>query len=216
MKYKAVLFDLDGTLLDTLADLAYSVNAVLNTYGYPEHAVDAYRYFVGEGIKVLVQRAFPVGTVSEENLDQMVEAVEAEYAVRWIDHTLPYPGVPEMLSYLEEKDIPKAILSNKPHKFTVKTTEALLPDWFFTAVYGIEDGMPKKPDPFGALKILQGMGIEPHQALFLGDTGTDMVTATKGGLFPVGVLWGFRPAEELLKAGARALLNHPLEIKEII
>ena len=216
MKYKAVIFDLDGTLLDTLTDLAYSVNAVLKTYGYPEHAVDVYRYFVGDGIKVMVQRAFPVGTANEENLDKMVEAVEEEYGVRWLDHTCSYPGVPEMLSYLEDKDIPKAIFSNKPHKYTVATTEVLLPDWSFTAIYGIKDGMPKKPDPFGALKIIQDMGIEPHQALYLGDTGTDMVTATKGGLFPVGVLWGFRPAEELLEAGARALLNHPLEIREII
>ncbi len=216
MRYKAIVFDLDGTLLDTLTDLAFSVNSVLRTFGYPEHAVDAYRYFVGDGIKAMVQRAFPKGTVDEKNLKELVEAVEEEYSVRWIDHTLPYPGVPEMLSYLENKDIPKAIFSNKPHKYTIKTVETFLPGRSFTAIYGIKEGIPRKPDPFGALKIIQQMGIEPHQALYLGDTGTDMLTATKGGLFPVGALWGFRSAAELLEAGAKALLNHPLEIKEII
>jgi len=212
MIYRAIIFDLDGTLLDTLKDLAYSVNAVLKEKGFNEHSVDAYRYFVGDGIEALVRRAFPEDKITDPDIPVLVKAVKDEYQKRWAEHTHPYPGIEAMLDHLEDSGIPKAVFSNKPHVFTTLTVESLLSRWSFAAVQGIEDGVPKKPDPGGALKLAEQMGIKPEHIVYLGDTATDMKTAVAGNFFPVGALWGFRSAEELLEGGAGMLVNKPQDI----
>lgn len=216
MSYKAVIFDLDGTLLDTLEDLALSVNAVLKERGYEKHPVKAYRYFVGDGIDVLVKRAFPEEvTGSEHELEQLVKAVKEEYSRRWADHTRPYPGVTVLLNFLAEKKIPMAVFSNKPHEFALLTVDKLLPGWSFFEVCGIRPGIPRKPDPQGALLISHKMKIQPGEIVYLGDTGTDMQTAKAGGFYAVGALWGFRPAEELKREGALMLASSPADLKKL-
>ena len=212
MIYRAIIFDLDGTLLDTLKDLAFSVNAVLQEKGYNEHPVDAYRFFVGDGIETLVRRAFPDDKADDLDFPELVKAVKEEYRKRWADHTLPYPGIKEMLDYFEGSGIPKAIFSNKPHEFTTLTVDKLLSRWHFAVVQGIEDGVPKKPDPAGALKVASIMGVKPEEIVYLGDTATDMKTAVTGNFFPVGALWGFRPADELMEAGASMLAEKPQDL----
>jgi len=211
MNYKAIIFDLDGTLLDTLKDLALSANTVLERRGYRGHSEDKYRYFVGEGIEVLVKKALPPEAAEHENLGEIVQEVKNEYGRRWADHTAPYPGIPELLDNLEEKGLPKAILSNKPHEFTIITVEALLPRWYFHAVQGISE-LPRKPDPAGAFRIADKLGLAPSEILYVGDTATDMKTAVAAGMYPVGVLWGFRTAQELLENGAQTLISHPEEL----
>lgn len=209
MKYKAIIFDLDGTLLHTLEDLALSTNAVLEKNGFTAHPVDAYRYFVGDGIEMLVKRAFPKEAWSISSLEGLVQEVKEEYGRRWADHTKPYPGVPEMLNVLEKMSIPKAVFTNKPHRFALLTVEKLLADWKFTDVIGIDPKMPRKPDPTGALLIARNMNLKPAEIVYVGDTNTDMKTALAGGFFPAAALWGFRPAEELLAGGARFMATTP-------
>ncbi len=212
MDHKAIIFDLDGTLLDTLQDLAFSVNAILRQKGFKEHPIDDYRYFVGDGIEVLVQRAFPADKNDSNDLTTLVKEVKEEYSRRWSEHTRPYPGVPEMLDFLEARKIPKAIFSNKPHEFTTLTVETLLAKWNFTAICGIKAGVSRKPDPKGALLIAEKMQIKPDQIIYLGDTNTDMQTAVAGKFFPVGALWGFRSAKELSDGGAQILAESPQDV----
>ena len=216
MKLEAILFDLDGTLLYTLEDLALSVNAVLHRYGYPEHPLQDYRFLVGEGVEMLVKNSLPEGSRSPELINELMQAVQEEYRCRWQDHTRPYSGVSELLNGLEEKKIPKAILSNKPHEFTVLTVENILPHWQFDAVEGVRANMPRKPDPAGAIAIAHKLGVEPSQFAYLGDTKTDMQTALAAGMFPVGATWGFRPEEELKESGAKKLVNSPEEVLTVI
>lgn len=216
MLYKAIIFDLDGTLLDTLEDLALSVNAVLRQHGFSEHPVADYRYFVGDGIDILVSRAFPEESIKNgKDVEYLVNAVKEEYARRWGDHTRPYPGIPEMLDLLEEKQVPKAIFSNKPNEFAVLTVNKLLPGWKFEEVCGIQSGIPRKPDPYGAVIIAEKIMVKPKEIVYLGDTDTDMLTAVRGGFYPVGALWGFRSAEELLKSGAGMLAQKPMDVAEL-
>ncbi len=215
MSYKAIIFDLDGTLLDTLQDLANSVNTILSQKGFKEHPVDNFRFFVGEGIEVLVKKALPADKAEGKYITGIVNEVKEEYSRRWSEHTRPYPGVPEMLDFLQERNIPKAIFSNKPHEFTTATVEALLPGWDFTDVCGIKTGVSPKPDPQGALFIAEKMQIKPEKIIYLGDTRTDMQTAVAGNFFPVGALWGFRPAEELLDSGARILAKSPQDVIDL-
>ncbi|MFO8192502.1 MAG: HAD family hydrolase [Bacillota bacterium] len=215
LRYKAVIFDLDGTLLDTLEDLALSVNAVLRRFGFPEHDVEAYRYFAGDGIEMLVRRAFPQEEGEKSNFADLVKIVNEEYARRWPEHTKPYPGIPALLDFLEEQQIPMAIFSNKPHRFVRQTVETLLPDYKFFTVQGLEEGIPRKPDPTGALQIVEQMHLKPEEIVYVGDTNTDMRTAAAGGFYAAGVLWGFRSADELQKEGAQLLVREPLQLRDL-
>ena len=216
MTPRAVIFDLDGTLLDTLEDLADSMNAVLRSMGYPEHPVDAYRYFVGEGMEMLARRALPDAEVSDELVGRCVAAMQREYGRRWADKTRPYPGVPEMLDELERRRFPKAVFSNKPDSFTQLTVRELLSEWRFEPVLGIRPGVPRKPDPAGALEIASRLRVEPEACLYVGDTSTDMQTARAAGMIPLGATWGFRPAAELEESGAEHLLGRPADLLEFL
>ncbi|MFA6133809.1 MAG: HAD family hydrolase [Phycisphaerae bacterium] len=210
--FKAVIFDLDGTLLDTLEDLADSMNSVLAGMGFPPHPIDAYKYFVGDGIVLLVERALPEGHRDEATVAATVQAQRREYGKRWADKSRPYEGVPQLLDKLTERGIPVAILSNKPHDFTGIVVARLLPQWQFAAVIGEGEGTPKKPAATGALRISAQLSLSPEECLYVGDTNTDMQTAAAAGMYAAGALWGFRTAPELLAAGAKTLLAHPLDL----
>ncbi|HHN46543.1 MAG TPA: HAD family hydrolase [Planctomycetes bacterium] len=212
MPRSAVLFDLDGTLLDTIEDLGDSMNAVLRSLGLPLHDYEAYKVFVGDGIRNLVMRALPEERRDEGSLKHCRDLLWAEYSKRWRDKTRPYADIPEMLDALAARNIAMAILSNKPDEFTQKVVGAMLSRWRFAAVQGMREGVPIKPDPSAALDIAGKLGIAPADFVYLGDTGTDMKTAASAGMFAVGALWGFRSGEELAASGARMLIRSPLEL----
>ncbi len=212
MPCHAVLFDLDGTLLDTLEDLADSTNAALAELLVPGHPLEAYKQLVGDGLENLVRRALRQEPPDEAQLARGLELTRREYALRWADKTRPYPGIPDLLDDLSRRKIPMAVFSNKPHEFTRLCVSRLLAGWQFQAVQGATPELPRKPDPRGSLMIAAKMGVEPRDVLYLGDTNTDMRTAVAAGMFPVGALWGFRTADELLATGAAALAKTPTDV----
>ena len=216
MKYKAVLFDLDGTLLDTLEDIADSMNYVLSSFNMPTHEINAYKYFVGNGMDQLVYKSFPENCRNEALLVQGYEAMRVEYDKRCYDKTAPYKGIPEMLDELTAKGMKLTVLSNKPDHFTKTMTARLLGKWQFHPVLGVRPPIPKKPDPAGAFEILNELEIEPQEFLYLGDTGVDMITAKKAGMYAVGVLWGFRDADELNSNGAKVLIKEPADLIKLL
>ena len=216
LKYSAVVFDLDGTLLDTLADLGDAVNRVLAERGFPTHPMDAYRYFVGDGSAVLIDRALPEAVRGTDVHRECLAAFMADYDRSWKVKTRLYDGIPEMLDALTAREIDMAILSNKSHPFTVNCVQDLLSKWRFKAVFGLRDDVPRKPDPAGALEIAGLLEAEPDRMIYLGDTAIDMQTAASAGMFPVGALWGFRTREELLENGAKSLIHHPGELLRLM
>jgi len=212
VRYRALISDLDGTLLDTLEDLADSVNAALARLGLPHREIDAYKYFIGDGRRALALRALPKDRRDEATIDSLLVRIGEEYERRWMNHTKPYEGIPRLLDTLTARGVRMAILSNKLHGYTEAVVSKLLPDWSFEFVLGESPSTPRKPDPSGAMHIVERMGIEPGECLYIGDSGVDMQTATAAGLYPVGVLWGFRTADELLSNGAKALVEKPADI----
>ncbi len=213
---KAVLFDLDGTLLDTLTDLADSMNAVLARLGHPTHPRDAYRYFVGDGLEILAKRVLPEADCHQPMIQRCAEEMRTEYQRRWADKTQPYEGIAELLDSLSDRGLRLTILSNKPDDSTKLMVNHFLPDWQWSQVRGARPQTPKKPDPSGALAIAGQLNLAPQQFLYLGDTNTDMQTATAAGMYPVGALWGFRTRTELEESGAKAILHHPLDLLKLI
>jgi phosphoglycolate phosphatase len=212
MKHQAIIFDMDGTLLDTIEDIADSMNQVLSRFGFTGPNVEAYKTFVGDGVESLVKRVLPQESITEDLVLRCVAAMREEYGRRWHNKTRPYPGIPELLDALQKQNIPMAILSNKLQEFTQIMAAELLGRWFFKVVLGARPLIPKKPDPTAALEIAQLLQLPPGHILYLGDTGTDMKTAVAAGMVPLGVLWGFRTAEELTASGAKALLVKPLDL----
>ena len=216
MTYRALISDLDGTLLDTLQDLADSVNAALGRLGLPGHELEAYKYFVGDGRRMMALRALPEDRRDEATLERLSVLITEEYFFGWTSKTRPYDGIPELLDALTSRGIRMAVLSNKPHEYTYPMVGELLSRWSFEVVAGESLEFPKKPDPTGARRILSLMNIKPDECLYIGDSGVDMQTATAAGLFPVGVLWGFRTAEELLENGAKLLVEKPADILALL
>ena len=216
MSYRAVIFDLDGTLLDTLGDIANSCNNALMKHGFPTHPIDAYRYFVGDGAAMCVKRALPEGNRDDGTVRRCLEAYSEYYGRNWDVRTRPYDGVPEMLDVLKKRGLVLAVLSNKPHDFTQICVAELLPHWSFECVQGVSDDVPPKPDPTGAAKVAAALGTSADEILYVGDSDTDMKTATAAGMFAVGVLWGFREADELSANGARKLIAKPADLLDII
>ncbi len=213
--YRAVIFDLDGTLLDTLEDITEASNRVYGSRGLAPFSADEMKSLVGEGAEELVRKAFasrgrpgPAGA----RMAAVVKEYRREYELLWRRHSRPYPGVPELLSELGRRGVKTAVLSNKSHVFTEAMTLALLPDFRFDVIRGARPGVPLKPDPGPALAIAAELGVGPADAVFLGDTMVDMKTAVAAGMLPVGALWGFRSAAELLANGAAALIASPPEL----
>jgi phosphoglycolate phosphatase len=216
MSYNAVIFDLDGTLLDTLDDLADSMNAALAEAGFTTHPTEAYKTFVGDGMDKLARRTLPPESRTDTQAAKMLAAMREKYAIHWADKTKPYPGICEMLSALEKHGLKMNILSNKPDDFTKLCVDRFLGDYKFDIIQGVADDCPPKPDPTGAKNISQRLELAVENILYLGDTNTDMLTANAAGMHAVGVTWGFRSAEELKANGAKTLIDHPSKLLNLL
>lgn len=214
--FRAIIFDLDGTLLNTLDDIADSVNRMLGEKDLPEHDVDVYRFFIGNGWRMLVTRALPENQRSDEGIDACVARSREIYRENWNRKTRVYAGISELMDRLQEGGIPLAVLSNKPHEFALRYADAYLGKWKFEAVMGYSDRFPPKPDPTAALEIAERVGVPPATFLFVGDSAVDMRTAHAAGMHAVGAAWGFRGAGELQDNGCRTLVHHPLEILPLL
>ena len=213
MKVRAAIFDLDGTLLDTIEDLTDSMNAALSALGFPGRTIDENKSLVGDGLSTFIKRALPeTQRDNPESAKRLLETMRAEYRLRCAVKTRPYPGIPEMLDELAAQKIPLAVLSNKPQASTLTIIGHYFPNTDFRAVFGARENVPIKPDPTGALEIAALIGLPPGEILYLGDTNTDMQTATAAGMFGVGAVWGFRTAAELLASGAKALADRPADV----
>lgn len=213
---RAVIFDLDGTLLDTLGDLALTYNAALGRLSFPTHPADAYRNFIGSGIDASVRRSLPQGQADEETVSEVVKVVREEYAARWPLGTRPFDGIPDVLDDLVRRSVPMSILSNKPDDTARLMVARLLPDWPFVVVSGARPGYPEKPDPGVAHSIAGRMSAKPDECAFVGDSGVDMQTARNSGMFGIGVLWGFRDERELRDSGAAAIAAKPSELLQLL
>lgn len=210
----AVIFDLDGTLLNTLGDLRAATNHALAVRGLPPHSMEEIRQFIGNGIRLLICRAMPEGT-PEAEIDAALDDFKAYYAAHIHDRTVPYDGIPQLLTALRKRGIQVAVLSNK-----IDSASQQLIEYFFPGktdvVFGEHVGVPRKPDPTSCRMVMQQLGVQPEQVLYVGDSGTDMQTAKNAGLYAVGVTWGFRSKEVLLKYGADVLVHRPEQILQIL
>lgn len=203
------IFDLDGTLLNSLEDLCNSGNYILSKHGYPTHPLEAYKMFVGSGIRKLVERALPENARQEEILEPLFQEFIEYYFVHKMDKTMPYPGITEWLEGLQQRDIKLAVASNKAHAAMAPLMEHYFPTIRFSAILGNKPGQLPKPDPKIIFEILEITHESPNTTIYIGDSSVDMETAANAGLKKIGVLWGFRTKEELVKAGADALLEKP-------
>jgi phosphoglycolate phosphatase len=184
--------------------------------GFPTHPVESYRHFVGDGAGCLARRILPESHHDEETVERCREIIAAEYAKCWADNTKPYPGIPELLAELQARGVPMAVLSNKPDDATRNVVKGYFPDCPFQVVRGALPSVPIKPNPAAALQIAGELDILPQRFIYLGDTDTDMRTAVAAGMFPAGVLWGFRTADELTANGAKVLLKKPHEVLNLL
>ncbi len=208
---KAVIFDLDGTLLNTIDDLATSTNYALERNGYPTHELSVYPYYVGNGVAKLLERALPEQARTPENVALLRRDFVAYYDRHNTDLTRPYPGIPELLATLRQREIVLAVASNKYHEATLRLIDHYFPG-MFRIVMGQREGVPPKPDPTVVYDILSATGISKNDTLYVGDSGVDMATAANSGLHSVGVTWGFRPKSELQQFGAMYMIDSPAEL----
>ena len=209
---KIIVFDLDGTLLNSLEDLADSANWVLGQHGFPTHPVDAYRYFVGDGVRKLIERILPQEERTEARIEQCRQEFVAYYKVHMEDKTSVYEGITELLAELKNRGLKIAVATNKVHVAVAPLMAKYFPNIRFDAMIGQREGVPVKPAPQIMFDILKETGCEPSETLHVGDTATDMQLAHNAGVTPVGVLWGYRPLEELREAGAKFIISRPEEL----
>lgn len=213
---KLVIFDLDGTLLNTIADLAAATNHALATNGYPQHATEEYRFFVGNGINKLFERALPEGEKTDANILKIRQSFIPYYDVHCTDLTQPYPGIPELLLALQQKGIQLAVASNKYHRATEKLILRFFPDIHFTAILGQREGIPRKPDPQIVHEIIKLANVNAEEVLYVGDSNVDMRTANYAHVDGVGVTWGFRPRAELEQEHPFAIIDQASEILSFV
>ena len=204
---KLIIFDLDGTLLNTIADLASATNHALAANGYPQHATEEYRFFVGNGINKLFERALPEGEKTETNVLRIRQSFIPYYDVHCADLTRPYPGIPELLNTLQQKGIQIAVASNKYQRATGKLIPHFFPDIRFTAILGQREGIPRKPDPQIVHEIIKLADVQPEDVLYVGDSNVDMQTALHAKVDGIGVTWGFRPRTELEEGHPFAIID---------
>jgi phosphoglycolate phosphatase len=210
-----IIFDLDGTLLDTLEDIAGAVDHALSEFGLPNHPLDRYRDFIGNGFATLIQRALPMG-IAKEVEAQVQEVARQQYSQGWKNRTRLYPGVGDLLNTLKSRPICLGILSNKPHHFTLETVSHFLGDGSFDPIYGEREGVPRKPAPLVPLAIAAQWQLSPQEIFLVGDSEVDMMTAAAAGMRGIGVTWGFRPPEMLVQHGAQRLIDHPDELLDLL
>lgn len=219
-KYQAILFDLDGTLLDTLSDIAGAVNRALEKNGFPGRTINDCRAFIGDGARTLISRALPKDAATDDNIDDTIDRClsdfRQDYARNWHLTTCPYPQIQELLDTLSGRGMRFSILSNKPHEFTVKCVERFLNDWPFEVVFGQRENVPLKPDPSVALEIARRMNVSPAACLFVGDSPVDLKTGANAGMDAVGVSWGFTDRERLLENHGGIIVSRPLEILDLV
>lgn len=213
---KLVIFDLDGTLLNTIADLAHSTNYALNKLGYPTHEIEKYNFMVGNGIDKLFERALPEGEKSKENVLRVRKEFVPYYDIHNADDSRPYPGIPELLSYLQDAGIQITVASNKYQAATQKLIDHYFPEIHFTAVFGQREGIKVKPDPTVVFDILEVAKVTKEEVLYVGDSGVDMQTAANAGVTVCGVTWGFRPCAELEEFSPQYIVDTAEEIKRLI
>jgi phosphoglycolate phosphatase len=209
---QAIIFDLDGTLLNTLEDIGNAVNRVLLKRGYPIHPLDTYRFFVGDGWEMLIKRALPESESTHVRVRECVDESKVVYGKTWDNTTTPYEGIPELLNHLAQEDIRLAVFSNKPQFFARQCVDKLLAAWRFEKIIGFSSRFPKKPDPAGALSIMSALNLDKKNCIYIGDSGVDMQTAAAAGIFSVGAAWGFRPETELMEHGCQFLAKHPMDV----
>ncbi len=212
---QAIIFDLDGTLLDTLEDLADSLNYVLEKEGLPTHTPEKYRFMVGNGLPTLVARALPEGLRIPAHVKPVLRQFIERYRQNLCVKTKPYAGIPEVLEALKKGGLRLAVLSNKAHPQALEVVAHYFPGCF-DLVLGLRPEAAAKPDPSGAREILRAFDLKPGQVLYVGDSDVDMETAVAAGLRPVGVAWGFRPRAELLAAGADVILETPADLLRLV
>ena len=209
---KLVIFDLDGTLLNTIADLAASTNHALAANGYPTHPTEEYRFFVGNGINKLFERALPEGEKTEANVLKIRQRFIPYYDVHCVDLTKPYPGIPELLKTLQQRSVQIAVASNKYQRATGKLIPYFFPDIHFTAILGQREGIPRKPDPQIVHEIMRMANVSTDEVLYVGDSNVDMQTANNARVNSVGVTWGFRPRAELEQGSPFAIIDKAEEL----
>jgi phosphoglycolate phosphatase len=202
---KAIIFDLDGTLVDTLGDIATLMNSYLRSKGWPEHGMEAYKLMVGRGLSNLIRAAVPAAQV--HRVPELYADVYASYVAMGVGYSLPYPGVPETLDKLASFGIPMAVVSNKPDLITQDMVSKLFPAGRFAFIQGGLDGKPSKPDPVSTLEAARACGFPPSECAFVGDSDIDMKTAEAAGMLSIGASWGFRGELELRQAGADIIID---------
>ncbi|WP_026802756.1 HAD family hydrolase [Aliarcobacter lanthieri] len=214
MEKNTVIFDLDGTLLDSIEDIAVSMNKVLESLNLPTHNIKDYKYFVGSGVDILVENA--LGKFSKEIKDEAIKRFKLEYDGKLHSKTIPYEGIYELLDEFKKLNYNLAVLSNKPHEFTVSYVNHFFKDYGFKEVHGQKDNVPKKPNPQAAIEIAKSLNVPCEKVFFIGDTKVDMQTAKSANMLAIGVLWGFRDEQELREFGADFIVKTPMEILNII
>ena len=216
MNIEAIIFDLDGTLLNTIEDLADSMNQVLAEYNFPIHDTDKYFYFIGNGARTLVERALPEDQRNENDISRYLMRYRDIYREKWNVKTKQYAGIEELLSKLKVLNLPMAILSNKPHSDVKKCVDYFFENSAFSIIAGQKDFIPHKPEPDGVHLIIEELKVKPENCLFVGDSSVDMKTAKASGTKAVGVSWGFRSKEELLENGADFIIDEPLDLLSLL
>ena len=211
----SIIFDLDGTLLDTLVDLADTGNELLREHDFPTHPTAAYKKFVGDGLQTLIKRIMPVGT-EEFFIEKCCASFEERYSHNWKRNSCPYAGINDMVAALKMHGVKLAVLSNKPEAFTKLFVDEFFLRGQFSIVHGQRQGVPKKPDPTVALAIAAQLGVHPQETLFVGDSGVDIKTGKAAEMLTAGVSWGFRSVQELAENNADILVHNPLELQQYV
>lgn len=212
---RAVIFDLDGTLVDSVADIANAANSALKERGFAVRGIDEYRMFIGGGAEEMIRKALP-GEASDSDVRVCLGDFMDFYRESFAVHTDLYDGMAELLGSLCEQNIKLAVLSNKPQEMTSKIVRRLLSQWRFLEVVGHSEKTPRKPDPSGALDVCGRLCVPADETALVGDSGVDMKTAVAAGMIPVGALWGFRGRRDLVSGGARYIIERPAELLDII
>lgn len=215
--FRLCIFDLDGTLTDTLDSLTYSVNLTLEEMGYPALERSKCRAFVGNGSRVLIEKALKAsGDTTLSRIEEGMEVYDRVFDANCTYHVTPYDGIVELLQALKEKGMKLTVLSNKPHRQAVHVVEEVFGKEMFDWVQGQQEGIPRKPDPYAAIQIAEKFGVKPEECVYIGDSEVDVATGMAARMKTLGVTWGFRSVEQLKEAGATILLDRPVQILEEI
>lgn len=214
-KYQAIVFDLDGTLADSIADIAGAMNRTLLHFGFPTHSVENYKLLVGTGLRDLCRKALPADKQTDTEIEACFAYLKADYLEHYLVETTLYPGIAELLDTLKAAQYKLAVLSNKADEITQRIVAKLLSNWSFDQILGSTERFPRKPHPQALFHLLESLQVSASECLYVGDTRVDMQTAQAAGISSVGVAWGFRSVEELQESGANTIIYHPKELLDV-